>query len=246
MNLTDAHNYRSLLKRWRAVSREAGLKMVPVSRFDGSRIYEITSPAFSKDNGIYLSAGIHGDEVGGVQGLLCWAEKNVRNLASLPLLLFPCLNPWGMEGNSRFCQTGDDLNRSWGGNKSDLTTAIQNRIQNMKFHLILNLHEDYDANGAYLYELIRGSKSKTRGEGILQSLEGLIPRDGRKVIEKKKVRNGIIRPRPRNFLAGELPEALYLFQNHTDHSYTLETPSELDLGVRVNAQVRMIEAALTL
>ena len=116
----------------------------------------------------------------------------------------------------------------------------------MKFHLILNLHEDYDANGVYLYELSRGSKSKTRGEGILQSLEGLMPRDGRKVIEKKKVRDGIIRPRPRNFLADELPEALYLFQNHTDHSYTLETPSELDLGVRVNAQVRMIEAALTL
>ena len=65
-------------------------------------------------------------------------------------------------------------------------------------------------------------------------------------IEKRKVRDGIIRPRPRNFLADELPEALYLFQNHTDHSYTLETPSELDLGVRVNAQVRMIEAALTL
>ena len=245
MNLANAHKYRHLLKRWRAVSLEAGLKMIPVSRFDGYKIYEIISPACSGNRGIYLSAGIHGDEVGAVQGLLCWAEKNVRNLASFPLRLFPCLNPWGMEENSRFCQTGGDLNRLWGGKKSALTAAIQNRIQNMKFHLILNLHEDYDADGAYLYELTRGPRSKARGEKMLQALEGLIPRDSRDSIEKRKVRNGIIRPRPRNFLADELPEALYLFQNHTDHSYTVETPSELDLEVRVNAQVRMIEAALT-
>ena len=86
-----------------------------------------------------------------------------------------------MEENSRFCQTGGDLNRLWGGGKSALTAAIQDRIQNMKFHLILNLHEDYDADGAYLYELTRGPRSKARGEGMLQGLEGLIPTDGREV-----------------------------------------------------------------
>ena len=218
--------------------------MERVINLDGYWVYQVKSPALSQESGIYISAGIHGDEVGAVEGLLRWSEQKGGKLSALPLLLYPCLNPWGMVENSRYCKGGKDLNRLWGGEKSVLTSAIQDRIKDMRFRLILNLHEDYDARGLYLYELIRGPSAHDRGEKILQRAESLIPRDTRDSIEGKKVRNGIIRPRPRNFLPDELPEALYLYRNHTDHSYTLETPSELDLGVRANAHVRMIDTAL--
>ena len=241
----NAHNYFELLKRWRVLCRKRGLKIERVINSDGYWVYQIKSPALFRQNGVYISAGIHGDEVGAVEGLLRWAEQKGPELASLPLLLYPCLNPSGMAGNSRYCQKGKDLNRMWGGDKNRLTSAIQDRLRDMRFRLILNLHEDYDARGIYLYELIRGQGTNFRAEGILQRAEGLIHRDTRNSIEGKKARDGIIRPRPRNFLPDELPEALYLFRNHTDQSYTLETPSELDLEVRANTQVQMIDTALS-
>ena len=46
------------------------------------------------------------------------------------------------------------------------------------------------------------------------------------------------------FLPDEMPEALFLFKQHTDQSYTLETPSEFDFQGRADAQFRMIHSAL--
>ena len=50
---------------------------------------------------IYLSAGIHGDESASTEALLAWAENNSETLQSLQLLIFPCLNPWGLVHNKR-------------------------------------------------------------------------------------------------------------------------------------------------
>ena len=144
------HNYPDLLRRWRKISRAAGLKMSKIISSDGLPVYEVRSPALTQTNGIYLSAGIHGDEAAGVEGLARWAQVNLTQLSSLPLIFFPCLNPWGLIHNSRNSQSGDDLNRSWGGSGNLLTSAVQNRIRGMSFQLSLNLHEDYEGNGVYL------------------------------------------------------------------------------------------------
>lgn len=238
------HHYPDLLRRWRKISRAAGLKMSKIISSDGLPVYEVRSPALAQTNGIYLSAGIHGDEAAGVEGLARWAEVNLTQLSTLPLIFFPCLNPWGLIHNSRNSQSGDDLNRSWGGSGNLLTSAVQNRIRGMSFQLSLNLHEDYEGNGVYLYQLTRGRAQPAMGEIILKSAAKIIVPDSRNLIEGRKARDGIIRPRPRNILPDEMPEALFLFKQHTDQSYTLETPSEFDFQVRADAQFRMIHSAL--
>ncbi|MEK9773501.1 MAG: M14 family metallocarboxypeptidase [Opitutae bacterium] len=218
--------------------------MSTVLKVDGSFVHEIRSPAFPDEGGIYLSAGIHGDEVAGVEGLTRWAEAEVRRIRKLPLLIFPCLNPWGFAQNSRLSKEGHDLNRLWGGSLNSLTTAIQLRIGGMRFRASINLHEDYEAGGAYLYELSRPGGPLEIGERILRGVEELIPRDTRALIDGRKAINGIIRPRPRNFEPDRLPEALLLSRKHTDLSFTLETPSEFDLKIRAMAHERMIREAL--
>ena len=238
------HHYPDLLRRWRKISRAAGLKMSKIISSDGLPVYEVRSPALTQANGIYLSAGIHGDEAAGVEGLARWAEVNLSQLSTLPLIFFPCLNPWGLIHNSRNSQSGDDLNRSWGGSGNLLTSAVQNRIRGMSFQLSLNLHEDYEGNGVYLYELTRGRAHPVLGEIILKSAAKIIVPDTRALIEGRKARVGIIRPRPRNILPDEMPEALFLFKKHTDQSYTLETPSEFDFQGRAEAQFEMIHTAL--
>jgi len=238
------HHYPDLLRRWRKISRAAGLKMSKIVSSDGLPVYEVRSPALTQTNGIYLSAGIHGDEAAGVEGLARWAEVNLRQLSSLPLIFFPCLNPWGLIHNSRNSQSGDDLNRSWGGSGNLLTSTVQNRIRGMSFQLSLNLHEDYEGNGVYLYELTRGRAHPSLGEIILKSAAKIIVPDSRELIDGRKAKDGIIRPRPRNILPDEMPEALFLFKQHADQSYTLETPSEFDFQGRADAQFRMIHTAL--
>ena len=238
------HHYPDLLRRWRKISRAAGLKMSKIISSDGLPVYEVRSPALTQANGIYLSAGIHGDEAAGVEGLARWAEVNLSQLSTLPLIFFPCLNPWGLIHNSRNSQSGDDLNRSWGGSGNLLTSAVQNRIRGMSFQLSLNLHEDYEGNGVYLYELTRGRAHPVLGEIILKSAAKIIVPDTRALIEGRKARDGIIRPRPRNILPDEMPEALFLFKKHTDQCYTLETPSEFDFQGRAEAQFEMIHTAL--
>ena len=128
LNLHLCHNYSYLMRRWRALCKKAGLEFSRIGEADGYPCYEICSPVLSKDDGVYLSTGIHGDEAGAVLGLLQWAENNVDLLSSLPLLIYPCLNPWGLENNLRYNSHGQDLNRMWDGSATQLIGSIMQRL----------------------------------------------------------------------------------------------------------------------
>jgi hypothetical protein len=66
------------------------------------------------------------------------------------------------------------------------------------------------------------------------------------VIDGRKARNGIIRPRPTNPPKDGFPEALHFYIEHRCLTLTLETPSEFDLLLRINAQSAMIEKAVSI
>ena len=102
------HDYRDLIRRWRSVAKLAGIRLTPFSSASGFDVFCVRTPALSSGNGVYISAGIHGDEAGATEGLITWAERNARKLAGLPLLIFPCLNPWGLRNNVRTNESGDE------------------------------------------------------------------------------------------------------------------------------------------
>ncbi|MEE3179551.1 MAG: hypothetical protein VX317_07700, partial [Verrucomicrobiota bacterium] len=109
-----------------------------------------------------------------MQGLLQWAENNVQSLRELPVAIFPCLNPWGLSNNRREDAEGRDLNRSFDRPGIPVIGAMLDFISGRDFAVAVNLHEDFDANGMYVYELARQGESL--GEDLLERVEGVIPR----------------------------------------------------------------------
>lgn len=207
--------------------------------------YELCSVNDILNTQLYVSAGIHGDEPAGTEALLAWAEKNYKLLSKIPLVIYPCLNPWGLIENSRLNVKGKDLNRSWDKSGEVIISEVIKRSEGARFRLAINLHEDYDANGIYLYEPPHGKKRDDLADKILSSGRKYIPIDTRKKIEGRWARNGVIRPAASSLPKEGLPEAAFLQEFRSDRTFVFETPSEYDLRIRVQAQVAMLERAVS-
>jgi protein MpaA len=244
LNLHLCHNYSYLIRRWRALCKKAGLVFSRIGETDGYPCYEIVSPTLSKNEGIYLSAGIHGDEAGAVLGLLQWAESHRDKLSRIPLLIYPCLNPWGLENNSRFNPQGLDLNRAWDGFATPLLAKIMQKIEDYHFRISVCLHEDYDGQGIYLYAPGGSPRVRKIADTVLSAAEKIIPRDQRKKIDGRKCTNGMIFPKPSKPPVEGMPEALFLYRNCGRVNFTVETPSEWCIKLRASAHTQMLETIL--
>lgn len=227
------------------MSKETGLKIQKFSNQDGMSCYEVRTVDDISCARLYISAGIHGDEPAGTEGLLQWAENNRKLLSKIPLVLYPCLNPWGLIENSRLNLRGNDLNRSWDKSGEVTISEVIERTEHACFSLAVNLHEDYDADGIYLYEPPAGKKRDDLASRILNAGRKYIPIDSRKKIEGRWAKNGIIRPSPSSLPKEGLPEAAFLQKFRSDRTFVFETPSEYDLRTRVQAQVAMLERAVS-
>ena len=246
MNLIgNAHNYMHLVKRWRELGRKVGLRIRKFATMDGLPCYELSSKRDISECQLYLSAGIHGDEPAGTEGLYAWANKNCEILSRVPVIIYPCLNPWGLLENSRFTMEGKDLNRQWDKGEDVSIAEIIQKTMGAQFSLAVNLHEDYDAHGIYLYEPPTVKKRDNLASQILESGSEYITIDSRKKIEGRWAREGVIRPAPSSLPKEGLPEAAFLQECRAKRTFVFETPSELDLQVRVQAQVAMLDHAVT-
>ena len=240
-----SHDYKDLVRRWRSIARPAGLavrKFITQAELD---LFYITPRKPRPDaKSIYISTGIHGDEPAAPAGLLYWAEQNPQALAELNLLIFPCLNPWGLINNTRCNNRGRDLNRNFQNNRLPFVRNWRSVIDNQRFDLALNLHEDYDAQGLYIYELQQDPPQIA--EKILKKVAPVIPPDARGKIDSSRANNGVIRRKTTlaDFEDFGLPEALYLHFNHSEATLTIETPSEYSLFRRAQAHSIAIQTAI--
>ena len=191
---------------------------------------------------IYLSSGVHGDEPGAACGLLAWAEANVGALKKHSFLIFPCMNPHGLMLNTRVDHRGLDINRRFHIEDDEICGPWHKEIAGREMVAGLCLHEDYDAEGAYLYEL--NPRRETIGHGILKKCERILPLDPRKKIDGRAAANGVIRPRRIPADLPGMPEAIVLHWQGCPVTLTFETPSEFSLDVRIAAQREFIGAAI--
>ncbi len=237
------HDYRHLVQRWRALAARAGLRMRKLARSGGLDLFALDSPALKAEGGLYISAGIHGDEPAGSEALITWAEENAMRLREMPLLLFPCLNPWGLMNNTRVDGEGRDLNRMFHREDARVIRDIRRVVAGHRFALSLQLHEDYDGQGFYLYELQR--TLPYWGEALLAAAGRHIAIEPRTRIDGRLARAGLIRRRAdhRRFQRVGYPEAIWLHMEHSERTFTLESPSEFTLEQRVRAQVAVIDEA---
>ncbi len=124
--------------------------------------------------------------------------------------------------------------------------AHKDLLKGLSFSVAICLHEDYDAQGVYLYEVWHRGRPFERPIGLelLTAAGYYVPVDLRKKIEGRKATQGSIKRRIRRKQFPVMPEAAYLAFNHSEHSITFETPSEYELGARVQAQAAAIQRAV--
>jgi protein MpaA len=240
-----AHDYAYLIRRWRRAASQAGLRLHVFAEASQFPIFVVeTRRPRPGAPWLYLSAGIHGDEPGGTEGLLNWAENDLPSRPPINLLLFPCLNPWGLVNNSRYDAQQRDLNRTYHDATVAQTAAHVALLAGHRFDAAITLHEDYDARGIYLYEV--RTRRPHWGEIMLRAAASHIPIESRSRIEGRPCRNGLVRRTINPELMPLFPEAFVLHFHHSTRTFTTETPSEYSLDARVAAQVAIIRRAAKL
>lgn len=240
-SLFRCHDYKFLIQRWRKLARAAGLKLRPFAQqSSGHEVFIVTSPHEPVEDGIYLSAGIHGDEPASTEALFQWAQSRAADLQHVPLMILPCLNPWGLQNNSRVDQNGHDLNRTFQHDNVPHIQALKALLKPYRFGLSITLHEDYDGQGLYIYEVER--HSPFWGEDLLNMARPLIPIEGRVMIDGRRTsKAGLVRRKLDIQKFPMIPEAIYLHLHHSQRTFTFETPSEFGLEQRVHVHAALVE-----
>ena len=103
-----AHDYAQLVRRWRRVASVAGLRMQTFARKADYDLYWLQSKYLAARGGLYISAGIHGDEPAAPLAALRLIQEN-RWPETAEIILLPCLNPIGFTLNQRENADGDDF-----------------------------------------------------------------------------------------------------------------------------------------
>jgi len=198
---------------------------------------------------IYLSAGIHGDEISGPLALL-ELLRQPDIFARFDTTIFPILNPNGLAKNLRHNADGIDLNRDYRNSKS---AEIASHIEALKtlgrFDAAMMLHEDFEGVGAYLFEL-NDDLEPTLGREIIAAMGRHVPIDLRPEIDEFPAHGGVLSRKDIAALRGpiedrpEWPEAIYLSVNHTKVAYTTETPKPFPLEQRIAAQIAAVRTLL--
>jgi len=156
----------------------------------------------------------------------------------------PCLNLAGFVLNRRENPEGRDLNRDY----LSLSTA-EARAHTLwlsrqpGFDLCLCLHEDWESDGFYVYEL-NPDHRQSLAETIVAEVARVCPIATSDLIEGRPAYHGIIRPSSDPRSRSDWPEAFYLLTYKTRLSYTLEAPSDYALECRVAALAAGARAGL--
>ncbi len=239
------HDYRQLVREWKALCRSARVKLRSFARSAEEEVFYLESGAAHAAAGrpwIYISAGVHGDEAAPPWGLLAWAAAHPHLLHEHPFLIFPTLNTTGLILNTRADHRGVDLNRVFNFDSEPLIAAWRQVVGERKLAMGLCLHEDYDGQGCYVYELHAG-RGESIGSLTLRDTSRIIPADGRARIDGRAAKAGLIRRRVPPEMAG-YPEALMLHFMGAPLTLTFESPSEFSIAERIAVQKRFIESSL--
>ena len=191
-----------------------------------------------------ISAGIHGDEPGGVEAVCSFLENNhFENFADeWELTFLPCLNPYGYEHGSRENHEGKDLNRLFKHESPPTEVRFAKSIFESSYDLTIELHEDFMTPGYYLYQKGTHAEDDRLSKKILQAVKNIMPINLNAEIDGCSAQEGIIAQE--NEPTDWWPMALYSFSKGTRRCLTLETATSFSMEVRIEAHLVAIDTAL--
>ena len=193
-----------------------------------------------------ISAGIHGDEPAGIEAILKFLENKSYDIYknTWEITFLPCINPYGYEFGTRENHQRKDLNRLFKIEKPPLEVLFAQSILNSKFDLTLELHEDNESSGYYLYQKERNPNNQHLGVEILKSIEKIMPINTDNEIDGSTAHQGIINNDLDLSKMDWWPMALYGISRGAQISLTLEAATQYELSSRVEAHLLGIKTAL--
>lgn len=249
-------SYDELVKRLEDVAENPHVRMEPLGEILCAgrwyRMFQMHMGEAGLDKlGVTISAGIHGDEPAGVEAAIRFMQENAENqdlLSRFYFTIFPCDNPSGWEMGTRENAEGVDLNREFSARHPAPEVALlMKALEGRCFDLVIEMHEDIDASGFYLYELAENPKEMV-GEAIVKAVADMgYPVNLESCIEGLPAEGGLIRPgrNLKRFRKTHLPKAVYTYRTCGGHVFTLEPPaSMLPLDDRVKIQLISISIVL--
>jgi len=186
----------------------------------------------------YLSAGIHGDEPAGPLAALELMKKGMFT-ENIHWFVCPALNPGGLALGSRENRQHIDLNRDYFQLQSlEVASHVKWLARIPTPDLFVSLHEDWESEGFYFYEINLSEDKPERAEGLLAAVSEIFPPEPGPEIDGHDVRGpGWIYHSADADLPDSWPEAIYLAKKGCPLSFTFETPSKAALEDRVAAHV---------
>ncbi len=192
-----------------------------------------------------ISAGIHGDEPGGVETICAFLENNRFESFSeeWELTFLPCINPYGYEYGLRENQDGMDLNRLFKHKNPPKEVAFAQSVFEKPYELTIELHEDFMSSGYYLYQQGTHPEDDQLGPLILQRVKNIMPINLNDEIDERSAQEGIMVQEDFSTMDW-WPMALYSLSKGTKRCLTLETATKFSMDKRVEAHLTAIDTAL--
>jgi len=193
---------------------------------------------------VYLSSGIHGDEPAGPLALLELLGAGFFT-PGIAWALCPALNPTGLAAGRRENSGGIDLNRDYRKlNTREVAAHAAWLGSRPTPGLFLSLHEDWETNGFYLYEINLGADEPRRARDIIAAARPWFPPAPGPEIDGHASREpGWIYHAAEADVPEGWPEAIFLAHHGCPLSFTFETPSHEALATRVAGHCAAVRAA---
>lgn len=248
MNLQSKRNYGNLLSRIKSALNPQDELTVCGEVQSGSHIYPLVKIVLGrgKSKRALISAGIHGDEPAGVETICSFLEQKefLEFTSGWELTLLPCINPTGYELKTRENHESRDLNRLFKTEVSCPEMVYVKNIFERPYDLDLELHEDVDTSGYYLYQKDRTREPGTLGREILDAVEKVMKLNSADEIEGMAAERGLISRLSEPDEMEWWPMAVYAHFRGCRHCFTLETSPEFSMEIRVEAHLTALRTAL--
>jgi hypothetical protein len=248
MKQPPVRHFNDILTRLKATLNPVG-ELTEVDTLPaGNRDYPLIKIVLGKGNPrrILISGGIHGDEPSGVETICAFLEHKLYKsfLNRWEFTLLPCINPSGFEAGTRNNQDDIDLNRKFREDQVPREVALVKNILDQPYDLDMELHEDVDSSGYYLYQKDQATALSSLGRAILDQVEAIHPLNLAEEIEEVPADRGLLSRLSEPDEMEWWPMALYAYTRGCKHVFTLETSPALPMDIRVKAHLQAIQTAL--
>jgi murein peptide amidase A len=192
---------------------------------------------------ILLTAGVHGNEPSGVEAVLRFLEKDHGELLNyFEFSIIPCVNPEGYVRDIRENGEGIDINRAFEEENVAEVQIVKNLFRENQADCFIDLHEDWEGTGFYLYEGARNGQPL--GPRIIRQIEtiGTIDPDGDGDNDDNElISRGVYAVATSWGTVGLAP---YMLEFHAFRAIISEAPSDWPMETRVAAHLSTLETVL--